>query len=141
MFVSQVSELIGDAVGIAAAGNLRSCRPYFPAALPGVIGVGGTDRGGPAWFSNFGSWVDACAPAIDVVSTFFNDLTETIPGRPDRRFQEWARWSGTSFAAPKVAGVIAQEMYLNQVSAREAWQRLSTPDRLRIPGLGVVFNA
>jgi subtilisin family serine protease len=140
MFVTQVSELIGDAVGIAAAGNLQSRRPYFPAALPGVIGVGGIDRGGPAWFSNLGSWVDACAPAIDVVSTFFNDLTETFPGRPQRRFHEWARWSGTSFAAPKVAGVIAQEMYLHQVSAREAWQRLSTPDRARIPDLGVVFN-
>ena len=73
--------LLGEAVGVAAAGNLQSCRPYFPAALPGVVGVGGLDRGGPAWFSNFGSWVDACAPAVNVVSTFFNDITETLGGR------------------------------------------------------------
>ena len=132
--------LLGEAVGVAAAGNLQSCRPYFPAALPGVVGVGGLDRGGPAWFSNFGSWVDACAPAVNVVSTFFNDITETLGGRTRRRFREWARWSGTSFAAPKVAGAIAQEMYVSQVSAREAWRRLSSTDRLRIPDLGVVFN-
>jgi subtilisin family serine protease len=132
--------LLGKAVGVAAAGNMQSNRPYFPAALPGVIGVGGLDRGGPAWFTNFGSWVDACAPAVDVVSTFFNDVTEVVKGRPPRHFQEWARWSGTSFAAPKVAGAIAQEMYLNQVGGDEAWRRLSTPERLRCPDLGVVFN-
>jgi hypothetical protein len=26
------------------------------------------------------------------------------------------------------------------VSAKEAWQRLSSTDRLRVPDLGVVFN-
>ncbi len=82
LFGARLPSLIGDAVAVAAAGNLQSCRPYFPAALPGVIGVGGLDRAGPAWFTNFGSWVDACAPAVDVVSTFFEDVTERFPGRP-----------------------------------------------------------
>ncbi len=140
LLATWMPRLLGDAVGVAAAGNLQSCRPYFPAALPGVVGVGGLDRSGPAWFSNFGSWVDACAPAVNVVSTFFNDITESLDGRPRRHFREWARWSGTSFAAPKVAGVIAQEMYVSQVSASEAWRRLSSTDRLRMPDLGVVFN-
>jgi Subtilase family len=139
-FVSGIAGLVGDAVAVAAAGNLQSARPYFPAALPDVIGVGGLDRGGRAWFTNFGSWIDACAPAVNVVSTFFNDVTETVDGRAKRRYREWARWSGTSFAAPKVAGAIAQEMYLHQITAREAWRRLSTPDHLRMPDLGVVFN-
>jgi subtilisin family serine protease len=106
-----------------------------------VIGVGALDRAGPAWFTNFGSWVDACAPAVNVVSTFFDPITEQFPGRPDRRFDGWARWSGTSFAAPKVAGAIVQEMYLSQVTAREAWQRLSSNAHLRLPDLGVVVNA
>jgi hypothetical protein len=140
LFGARLPQLVGDAVAVAAAGNLQSCRPYFPAALPGVVGVGGLDRGGPAWFSNFGSWVDACAPAVDVVSTFFNDFTEKFGERPRRSYREWARWSGTSFAAPKIAGAIAQEMYVSQVSAKEAWQRLSSTDRLRMPDLGVVFN-
>ena len=113
LLATWLPRLLGNAVGVAAAGNLQTSRPYFPAALPGVIGVGGLDRGGPAWFTNFGSWVDACAPAVNVVSTFFNDVTETIDGQAPRHFQEWARWSGTSFAAPKVAGAIAQEMYLS----------------------------
>jgi subtilisin family serine protease len=141
LFGARLPALLGDAVAVAAAGNLRSCRPYFPAALPGVIGVGALDRAGPAWFTNFGSWVDACAPAVNVVSTFFDPITEQFPGRPDRRFDGWARWSGTSFAAPKVAGAIAQEMYLSQVTAREAWQRLSSNAHLRLPDLGVVVNA
>ena len=76
LLATWLPRLLGNAVGVAAAGNLQTSRPYFPAALPGVIGVGGLDRGGPAWFTNFGSWVDACAPAVDVVSTFFNDVTE-----------------------------------------------------------------
>jgi subtilisin family serine protease len=140
LFGARLPQLIGDAVAVAAAGNLQSCRPYFPAALPGVIGVGALDRTGPAWFTNFGSWVDACAPAVNVVSTFFDPITERFPGRPDRRFDGWARWSGTSFAAPKVAGAIAQEMYLAQVSAGAAWQRLAGTASMRVPELGVVIN-
>jgi hypothetical protein len=140
LFGARLPRLLDGALGVAAAGNLQSSRPYFPAALPGVIGVGGLDRGGAAWFSNFGGWVDASAPAVGVVSTFFNDFPEAVEGRPTRQFREWARWSGTSFAAPKVAGVIAQQMYLHQVSAAEAWQRVSSPDRFRVPDLGVVVN-
>jgi Subtilase family len=137
-FGKSLLSLLGDAVAVAAAGNLRTCRPYFPAAVPGVVGVGALESGGRAWFSNFGPWVDACAPALNVVSTFFDDFTETVANR--RRYRQWARWSGTSFAAPKVAGAIAQEMYRNQISAREAWTRLSSPKHLRVPDLGVVFN-
>ena len=44
--------------------------------------------------------------------------------------------------------MLAQEMYLNLdplgsdlISAQEAWRRLTTHDHLRMPDLGVVFNA
>jgi subtilisin family serine protease len=141
LFGRELIALLGDSLGIAAAGNEMTCRPYYPAALAGVIAVGGLAADGKAWFTNYGSWVDACAPAVDVVSTFFNDFTETIDGRPNRVYEGWARWSGTSFAAPKVAGVIAQEMYLSQVSASRAWQRLTSHKHLRIGDLGVVVNA
>ena len=65
-------QLLGDDVlGVAAAGNQGTCRPFFPAALPEVIGVGAVSAAGRTWFSNFGGWVDACAPGVDVISTFF----------------------------------------------------------------------
>ena len=140
LFGENVRALLGDALVIAAAGNYRTCRPYFPAALPGVIGVGALQGAGRSWFSNFGPWVDASAPAIDVVSTFFDDFTEFRSGSPPRRYRQWARWSGTSFAAPKVAAAIAQEMYVNDISAPEAWRRFSGPELMRSADLGVVFN-
>ncbi len=152
LFGSELTRVLGDALGVAAAGNQSTCRPYFPAALPDVIGVGGLAADGKAWFTNFGGWVDACAPAIDVVSTFFNDFDETLHIKDrsgaiiptvTRRYRGWARWSGTSFAAPKVAALIAQEMYLNGTpgqTARDAWDRLTSYRHYRYPDLGIVFN-
>ncbi len=141
LFAAELTAALGDTLAVAAAGNDMSCRPYYPAAIPGVIAVGGLAADGKAWFTNFGDWVDACAPAVDIVSTFFCDFTELIDGEAHRVYSGWARWSGTSFAAPKVAGLIAQEMYLAQVTAKEAWRRLTSHRHLRVGDLGVVFNA
>ena len=99
LFAPELTRLLGNAIAVGSAGNDGASRPYFPAALPDVIGVGGLDAGGRAWFTNYGSWVDACAPAVDVVSTFFADVSEAIDGAPLRHYDGWARWSGTSFAA------------------------------------------
>ena len=78
IFGTSLLQLLGKRLGIAAAGNQATCRPYFPAGLAGVKGVGAVAAGGRAWFSNFGGWVDASAPGVDVVSTFFNDFTEDL---------------------------------------------------------------
>ncbi|MGI9052103.1 MAG: S8 family peptidase [Ilumatobacteraceae bacterium] len=137
-----IDRLLATSVVVASAGNDSTSRPYYPAALPGVIAVGALGEDGRAAFSNFGSWVAACAPGIDVVSTFFCDFDDR---RPDRsgvdRYRGWARWSGTSFAAPQVAAAIAQEQYLHGGSANESWTRLTTRPRFRLPELGQVFNA
>jgi subtilisin family serine protease len=128
---------------VAGAGNGSSSRAFYPAALPGVVGVGALDARGPAWFSNYGGWVDACAPGVDVVSTFFTDHVDEFgdpPGSLRHEYRGWARWSGTSFAAPKVAAAIAREAQSSGVSPVEAWGRLSHWSKLRMPDLGVVFN-
>jgi subtilisin family serine protease len=92
------------AVVVAAAGNHASGRPFWPAAFKGVLAVAAYDaRDGQvarAPFSNFGHWVDLCAPGVDIVSTFVH-----FPGQP--RFDGWASWSGTSFAAPFVSAAVA----------------------------------
>jgi hypothetical protein len=148
LFLGAVIRYLQDlhgAVFVASAGNDGSCRPTFPAAFPGVIGVGGLGPSGPAGFSNHGPWVRACAPAMDLVSCTFRDWNgpiEPLPGSPDPdHFKGWARWSGTSFAAPIVAGAIAREMVLSGSTARDAAARVvDAPWLLRLPGLGTVVN-
>lgn len=137
-----VARLLATSLVVASAGNDATSRPYYPAALPDVIAVGALDQAGRAAFSNFGPWVDACAPGVDIVSTFFCDFDDQRPGRRGvDRYRGWAAWSGTSFAAPQVAASIAQEMYLQGGTAHEAWRRLTTGPTYRMPDLGQVFTA
>jgi subtilisin family serine protease len=139
-------------VVVAAAGNNASWRPFFPAAMPQVIGVAAVGGAGPAPFSNYGPWVDACATGVDVVSTFFDESAgdlaqvelaphpwsnQAIPAR----FPGFARWSGTSFASPVVAGAIVAAAWSWQVSTAEAANRLLRDwHRYRLPDFGVVVN-
>jgi subtilisin family serine protease len=126
---------------VASAGNDGTSRRAFPAAFPGVVAVGGLDEDGRAPFSNFGPWIDACAPATDVISTFFSDFAETgTTDHPPYSFAGWARWSGTSFAAPYVAGVIAEELYLHGGTAVDAWNRVRSRSTRRVPDLGVAIT-
>jgi hypothetical protein len=140
-------------VVVAAAGNYSSWRPFFPAAMPNVIGVGAIDARGQAAFSNYGPWVDACANGVDVISTFFDESAGDIaqvnlapypwtsqPMIP-ARFPGYARWSGTSFASPAVAASIVAAAWSWQVTAKEAADRLLVDwRRYRVPDLGVLVN-
>ena len=130
---------------VRSAGNDSCCRPTYPAALPGVVGVGALGPCGPAPFTNHGPWVRACAPGTDIVDSFFlewNGSEQPLSGGPDPDdFHGWARWSGTSFSAPIVAGVLAREMLLNGCTAQEAVGRVvDAPWLLRLPGLGTVID-
>ena len=82
-------------VVVAAAGNTGRAVKTYPAALPGVLSVSALASSGSALatFSTFGSWVKVAAPGQDVVGP--------VPGGG------FARWSGTSIAAPIVAGQAA----------------------------------
>jgi subtilisin family serine protease len=129
-------------VVVASAGNDGTCRPTYPAALDGVVSVGAVGPGGPAPFTNYGPWVRACAPGVDLLSAFFRDVSNT--GSSDvepGRFDGWAFWSGTSFAAPMVVGALAAAMRAAGCSAEEAVNRvIDAPALMRIPYLGTVVN-
>ena len=145
-----LKEIVSDlqrtgAVVVASAGNNASFRRTSPAALDDVVSVGGLGPFGPAPFTNYGDWVRACAPAVDVVSTFFENfngraLTPDAMGDPDQ-FSGWAVWSGTSFAAPAVVAALCREMADCGCDARTAVEHvIDNPARYRIMGLGTVVN-
>ncbi len=132
------------ALVVASAGNAGTCAPSYPAALPSVIAVGALGPLGPAPWSNYGDWVDACAPGTDLVSAFFagfdGDMEEINSVDPDE-FDGWAQWSGTSFAVPVVIAALAREMVAGNCDANEAERRvLRAPHLLRIPCFGTVVN-
>lgn len=100
---------------IAAAGNDGSRQPFYPAAETFAIGVGAIDPDGArAGYSNHGPWVDVYALGTSVVNAFPNGTydyaEEPLVGR-SATFTRWtAEWSGTSFATPLVAGLVAARM-------------------------------
>jgi len=124
----------GRVAVVAPAGNEQSRQRYWPAALPDVIGVASTNRRGHAraWFSNWGEWCDCCSRGEHVYSTFV-DWDGPVEGEPlsdIEHFSGWARWNGTSFAAPKVSARIARLVAANPgLAPTDAWEQLlSDPD-------------
>jgi hypothetical protein len=140
-----------DAICLAPAGNCGFDRPEFPAAFPGVIGVGalGGDWRGRATFSNFGPWVDVYAPGRDLVNAFATGTYECYvypyaapPGEPPnvRNFYGMAKWSGTSFSTPIVSGLIAARMSRTGETARQAAAAVLAEARSQaIPGVGPIL--
>jgi thermitase len=81
-------------VVVAAAGNADAGQLDFPAAYAPVIAVAGTDPADrKATFSDYGVAVDVAAPAVGILSTYWDGTYST--------------WSGTSMAAPFASGIAA----------------------------------
>lgn len=118
-----------DITLVAAAGNDSTSRRFYPAAFPWAVGVGalGTDQRHLAWFSNYGDWVDVYALGEGMVNAYATGVYtyEEPPKRPAKQtFDGMARWEGTSFSAPLVAGLIAEEMARSRTSGTAATRAL-----------------
>jgi subtilisin family serine protease len=128
--LSLVTSSLPGAVVVAAAGNSGpSTAPEYPAAekVPGLIAVAAsTQKDRLADFSTRGSWVDLAAPGEYIMSSVPDDTYGT--------------WSGTSMAAPLVAGTAAlvrsansglsPERVVRRIIKTAVWIRSPVPRRL-----------
>ncbi|MFB8397491.1 type VII secretion-associated serine protease mycosin [Streptomyces yangpuensis] len=108
-------------VVVASAGNdgmSGQKRKTYPAAFPGVLAVGASDRNNErAVFSQPGDFIGVAAPGVDMVST--------VPG-----FGQCID-NGTSFSAPYVAGVAAllRAEHGDWSAQQIVWQIQNTAER------------
>jgi subtilisin family serine protease len=117
------------AVVVAAAGNYGDGDQTYPAARPGVLSVGAlaADDAELAAFSSRGGWVKVAAPGEGIVGP--------VPGGG------FARWSGTSMAAPFVAGQAALVWAANPRRSPAAVSATITSTAKRLARGGVAYGA
>ncbi|GIJ54950.1 hypothetical protein Vau01_024660 [Virgisporangium aurantiacum] len=136
-------QMVADAVDhyretliVASAGNRNTSRRYYPAAFghESVLSVGaldtteGAENGGwtsrsrsgrRADFSNFGTWVEAWAPGVDLSTRHLIGVSFAVDTDP---VMGQALVDGTSYAGPYVAALFAQYLAANPgTPAYRAW--------------------
>ena len=130
--VDGLSTTLGNAINyasshgvvmVAATGNSGSSVVSYPAAYPKVIAVGAVDNSEhPALFSNYGTGLDVMAPGASIYSTMYGGSYQYL--------------SGTSTAAPFVAGIAALMLTVNPaLTPKEVGQTINeTASDIRTAG-------
>ncbi|WP_433303672.1 S8 family peptidase [Actinoplanes sp. CA-030573] len=147
---------------VMAAGNFSTSREFYPAALTTVlddpsaapaISVGALNPNtSTARFSDEAPWVTCYASGAAVISSYpaFQGALEPPTGAgsrqsfdPDDFTSMFAVWSGTSFAAPVIAGCLAANLHpdagqrdgdpaARAERARQAWTAVRTDPRYTV---------
>jgi len=83
-----------DVMVVASAGAYSDTVRVYPAAYDHVMAVASTDLNDHrATFSGYGSWVDICAPGVDLLTTYGQN--------------QMSVYTGTSFSTAQVSGLAA----------------------------------
>ena len=97
--------LIGGGITIFAAGNSGENAAYYPAYYSGTIAVAATTNSDVrAYYSNYGDWVDVCAPGGEMLISGWDDYNGILSTTPQSGY---GFSMGTSMACPHVSGVAA----------------------------------
>src|SRR5215470_15358970 len=145
--IRQAIEINKDILIVCAAGNFGDSRKVWPAAFSlldftknNVVAVAGLNAQGekpvPEW-STHGDFVQISTIEEGVVSTYVEGTEDIVVEDPPDKFviNDFAIWTGTSFAAPQIVGAVASICLAENVKPTEAVRSLTggTP----IPGYGV----
>jgi subtilisin family serine protease len=125
-----IASAVADAIKknvlvVASAGNsgcgLLGGRAEYPAAYPGVVGVGSVNSSlRRSSFSSCGSWVDVVAPGEGIISTMIHSSV----GLGCASSADYCTLSGTSMASPYVAAAGALAI------SKRGWGQSTVASRL-----------
>jgi subtilisin family serine protease len=132
---------------VAAAGNFADTHECWPAAFDWptfrVVAVAGLRADlTPSDWSSRGSWVDCSTVAEGILAPYVQGQESwEIDPRPDSFPRDaWAVWTGTSFAAPQIAGAVARLCHEDhKLTPRAALEELLRRGR-PIPDFGVALE-